>query len=210
MKTFALKMGHSGSSPKDREIMYFVHRHRGLVSDLFRTKYARKAGSSHSDYVDEEEDMEEGPRPVVGLLQPMTAGDKVRQYLAHLATDKGQELEAADSDAVSEADDMEESAELPDMATYEDCIVHSAAYEWLRQALLATIVRMDASPDVRKEIREQVIRSLVATERDRTLSRSKGAKVYRVQAAMDWDPRAFARSRNMRETGATPSPRQSP
>lgn len=28
LKTFALKMGDSGSTPEDREIMYFVYKHR--------------------------------------------------------------------------------------------------------------------------------------------------------------------------------------
>ncbi|KAB5511375.1 hypothetical protein GE09DRAFT_1272225 [Coniochaeta sp. 2T2.1] len=28
LKTFALKMGHSGSAPEDREIMYFVYKHQ--------------------------------------------------------------------------------------------------------------------------------------------------------------------------------------
>ncbi|KAK3394972.1 hypothetical protein B0H63DRAFT_387983, partial [Podospora didyma] len=185
LKTFALKMGHFGSTPEDREIMYFVYKYRDSDGDF-----------------DKEE--EEGSRPVIGHAQPMTQDDIVSRYLANLDTRIGPELEPSSrDDDVNEEHGVvshePESSEMPDIGKYQDCIVKSAAYEWLQRTLSAAANRANAFPDVRKEIRETVIRSLCAARGERTLSRSRPPELYRVTAEMDWDPRSFVAKQEYEE-----------
>jgi hypothetical protein len=138
----------------------------------------------------------------------------VSRYLSNLDTRVGPELEpsspveGAESGRVSEGNSNEEHgvvshepepAELPDIGKYRDCIVKSAAYKWLQWTLSAAATRTNAFPDVRKEIRETVIRSLYTARGERTLSRSSPPELYRVTAEMDWDPRSFVAKQEYEE-----------
>ncbi|KAK3296679.1 uncharacterized protein B0H64DRAFT_106668 [Chaetomium fimeti] len=197
LKTFALMMGVSGSTPENREIMYFVYKHREAVIDMFRAKHAKNGGSNDGDFDDEEE--EDRPRPVINHAQPMTHDDIMSRFLSDLDTTAGPEPELSSPDKAGEtrrvsediANEELEPGDLPDVGDYRHRIVKSAAYEWLQRALSSVTTRTNAVPDLRKEIRDTVIRSLYTVGGERRLSRARPPERYRVTVEMKWDPRLF-------------------
>jgi len=74
---------------------------------------------------------------------------------------------------------------------YRDCLASSATYKWLLETLKKQVLLTAAVPDVRGEIRRQILSSLPRSQNK--VSRKAPSEAYTTLFRMEWDPASFVK-----------------
>ena len=99
----------------------------------------------------------------------------------------------------SETPDIRDDSLTSSLDMYRDCIVNSAAYVWLQGALLAETTQAPSDPDIKSQIRSEVLRSLNYSRGEQMLSRKTPVEPHQALFEMDWDPRSFVEGQKYTE-----------
>lgn len=100
----------------------------------------------------------------------------------------------------SDGSDLEEEPdETPEMNQYHSCVVESPVYTWLQGVLRAETTLTPAVPDVRSNIRTDLIRFIKSRQGVTKLSRSRAAQSFQIVVQVNWDPRLFISNQKYEE-----------
>ncbi|UKZ90800.1 uncharacterized protein TrAFT101_005797 [Trichoderma asperellum] len=190
LKTFAMRVGSSGSALICRDVMVFVRRYRSEIAIAMRNSYIRE-NTVRADGLEYNTAM-------------MDLGDLISNWdlNTNLLQDPNNALNKKPDDVMDdshyhnldEADGATDS--LPELSAYRDFISKHPAYEWLLQSIQRELY-MDVSGNVQTNIRETILGYLPKAHR---VGRREAPKRYILTFTVDWDLALFLREQEYRES----------
>ncbi|KAH7022527.1 hypothetical protein EDB80DRAFT_694949 [Ilyonectria destructans] len=183
LKSFALRLGCPGSSKAEKEVMYFVHKHRIDIAHRFNDA-ARGIP---------EEDASIRP---VEKLEEAVVNRNIGQWLQDVSQDNamGRDDESRDArpdwnQQLDAPDEIEEQPSLPDKRGYRDAVFNSVAYRWLMTRLIKALVLAPVEgDDLCAHIQSEISACL---EQNRSVSSKRASERYTMLFVAEWNPMAF-------------------
>ncbi|PNP82722.1 hypothetical protein FNYG_03953 [Fusarium nygamai] len=174
LRSFALRLGSLGS-PKDTEVMWFIHKHR---YDIARRFCEAAEGLENGEALPETES------------EPFDKPDII-DWLRGLSIEKHPEIDSLHSALDEEVEaELEERPPLLDLKGYRETVFKSIAFRWLVDDLLKSITLQAIEENASVSLRRDISRHL---EKDQYISKRKASKRYTVTFAANWNPEAYLR-----------------
>ncbi|KAM0427797.1 hypothetical protein ACHAPT_007254 [Fusarium lateritium] len=201
LQSFALRLGCPGSSKAEREIMYFVHKHRNDIAGRFNNAIKYTADGEGLTPLAAKQNEAPVTRNVAQWLQEVSHGEVTEQDMPHTHDSIPDEIPCRNSaeGEPKSAVEVEEQPSLPDMPDmdmpdkrgYRDAVFNSVAYRWLTAALVKMLtMSLVSEEDVCANLRQEIHDSL---SRRRTVSSRLPSKRHAMNFTVEWDPKLFLR-----------------
>ncbi|KAH7175958.1 hypothetical protein EDB81DRAFT_615971, partial [Dactylonectria macrodidyma] len=183
LRSFALRLGCPGSSKAEKEVMYFVHKHRIDIAHRF---------NDAARGIPEEE---VSIRPVE-KREEVVGNWYIDQWLKDVPQDNATERDGPclyeSRDAIQQLDapdEIEEQPSLPDKRGYRDAVFNSVAYRWLMTRLIKALVLVPVeADDFCAHIQSKISACL---EQNRSVSSKRASERYTMLFVAEWNPMTF-------------------
>ncbi|KAI8649720.1 hypothetical protein NCS55_01434300 [Fusarium keratoplasticum] len=180
LKAFSCKLGYARSSQMHRDVMVFIHKYRGTMTEMFRERYA--------DAMDAQQNLYRRRDPHLMLSRwPASQDDLDYENLPEQSWE------------TSPGNEFEEDHELsvPGLEEYKDMIYNAPSYEWVlgqlrREVLLSKPKKSNAMDAIRERV-------LGAIPGKRHVSRKAAPQAVQVTYAVDYDLLTFLRGQEYDE-----------
>ncbi|KAK4452767.1 hypothetical protein QBC34DRAFT_345840 [Podospora aff. communis PSN243] len=183
LRAFALRLGCVGSSKTEREVMFFVHKHRKDIASRFQyaltmDSQSHRSGSSGNR------------RERVDLS---TVHAFIRRWLDGLGNYDENSFQMPSLDESLDAAEGDNDVTLPDKGEYNRIVFESAAYLWLTAALkrelsLAPVPSQEA---ICGKVYHDVLSCLERGRKE--VSSRRPSERFTLHLSADWNPVAFLR-----------------
>ncbi|CAH0047215.1 unnamed protein product [Clonostachys solani] len=194
LKAFALRVGYNAPSRMHRDVMYFIHKYRGMISSNFKEKSLHR-GDDTSDGT---------PLPSEGDRIPLQ--DLMKSWFSSLSNveirpeneSRDPIIRSDDSDLESQASahtdtsqDVTEGDNDAWLRSYREFIRNSEVFQWLLGRLYVESSLVAAEPRAMEAIRAKIISSLRPSQR---ISRNASSERFNASFCVGWDPSGFLQS----------------
>ncbi|KAJ3454413.1 hypothetical protein MRS44_018307 [Fusarium solani] len=180
LKAFSCKLGYAGSSQMHRDVMVFIHKYRGTMTEMFRERYA--------DAMDARQNLNRRRDPPLMLSRwPASQDDSDYENLPEQSWE------------TSPGNEFEEDHELsvPGLEEYKHMIYNAPSYEWvLGQLRREVLLSKPKKSNVMDAIRERVLGAIPGK---RHVSRKAAPQAVQVTYAVDYDLLTFLRGQEYDE-----------
>ncbi|KAF5250885.1 hypothetical protein FANTH_3939 [Fusarium anthophilum] len=174
LRSFALRLGSLGS-PKNTEVMWFIHKNR---YDIVRR------------FCEAVEDVESNEALPETESEPFNKPD-ISDWLRDLSMEEDHEIDLSDATPENDLDEyLEEQPSLLDQKGYRETVFKSTAFRWLLDDLVKCMTLQTIEDDAGVRLRREISRYL---ENDQYISKSKASKRYIVTFLANWDPDTYLR-----------------
>ncbi|KAK8131610.1 hypothetical protein PG984_008048 [Apiospora sp. TS-2023a] len=196
LQDFALSVGYQASKQIQRDIMFFVHKHRRAIAGYFEDAYviwARSHEAHSRESIDKsgfifdwlattDEEATAKLSAKAHYRSSMYHGTGDQDY------DEQDELQHVEYEIeIYEPDDDEAEAKgLLDI--YRDFVHDLDAYQWLRTRLRRAFLMTTADPDIMTRINQEIMGTL---PRPLRVTRRASSETYKVSFYVEWDPHSF-------------------
>ncbi|KAK3938682.1 hypothetical protein QBC46DRAFT_355641 [Diplogelasinospora grovesii] len=193
LKEFAIKIGYNPPTYRHYEIIYLVRRNRVGISRQFQEAHAEDGDADSPVGVslarDDPNTPLDGKMALWGQNTPRPDSDMLLSQVLPPGDDDLSVNGSAESSLDNEGEGSQ--TDVHDFQEYQDCLVDSAAYEWLLETLKRQVLLAPADPDLRGAIRQGIIRSL-PRNRDQ-VSRKALSGAHQALFQVEWDPASFVK-----------------
>ncbi|CAH0027544.1 unnamed protein product, partial [Clonostachys rhizophaga] len=196
LKAFALRVGYNAPSRMHRDVMYFIHKYRGIrmISSNFKEKSLHQ-GEDRSD-----------AKLLPGESDRIPLQDLMKSWFSSLSNVEIRPENESwdpiprsdDSDAESQASahtdtcqDVTEGDNDAWLRSYRDFIRSSEVFQWLLGRLYVESSLVAAEPRAMETIRTKIISSLRPSRR---ISRNESSECFNASFCVDWDLLGFFQS----------------
>ncbi|OTA69144.1 hypothetical protein K449DRAFT_428563 [Hypoxylon sp. EC38] len=170
LKALALNFGHEAPSQMHRDVMVFVHKHRGAITTCFKENYHRTEESDADSNIAQE------PRPT----------EVMDRWLASPNETEFEDLGLEVPPDTSPIDD--EPVSLQSLEEYRNFITRDPGYSWLLNRLHIEMRLSRSSPDTLHAIRETILANMPQKNR---VSRKASSQSVNATYIVDWDVIGF-------------------
>ncbi|VUC25621.1 unnamed protein product [Clonostachys rosea] len=193
LKAFALRVGYNAPSRMHRDVMYFIHKYRGMISSNFKEKSLhRDENSSGRNLLPGENDrmplqdfmkfwfsslsnVEIRPEPESREPIPRPNDcDQESQASAH--TDTGHDVTEGDNEAW--------------LSSYREFIRNSGVFQWLLGRLYVESSLVATEPRAMEAIKAKIMSSLRPSQK---ISRNVSSECFNASFCVGWQPLVFFR-----------------
>ncbi|KAM6513246.1 hypothetical protein FALCPG4_015696 [Fusarium falciforme] len=180
LKAFSCKLGYAGSSQMHRDVMAFIHKYRGTMTEMFRERYA--------DAMDTQQNLYRRRDPPLMLSRwPASQDDSDYENLPE------QSWETSPGNQFEEVHELR----VPGFEEYKHMIYNAPSYEWvlgqLRREVLLSKPKKSNTMDA---IRERVLGAIPGKSH---VSRKAAPQAVQVTYAVDSDLLTFLRGQEYDE-----------
>ncbi|KAH6842651.1 hypothetical protein B0I37DRAFT_201108 [Chaetomium sp. MPI-CAGE-AT-0009] len=192
LRAFSLRLGCAGSSNVEREVMYFIHKHRVDIASRFESALipdtqASDCGSSGKPR--EKTDLSAVHSFIRGWLDGLAdEGEHHDLALPTLDMDEG-------CDILSEAGEPSDQTLLPNRHDYTRIVFQSVAYRWLTASLKKELLLapVPSQRHLSGRVYFEVVRHLEGGRKIVSSKRPSDMHTLKLRV-VDWDPKAFLRA----------------
>ncbi|KAJ6260647.1 hypothetical protein Dda_4874 [Drechslerella dactyloides] len=180
--------------------MVFIHRNRSDIANSFKEKCLFEHAEGVSDVQSATSD-KMTLTEVINLWREkleVTTHSSAVPFIGNenLLNPEEHEIEFSNLPGVDSDEEMDETANTPQLPVYRDFIFNSPEYEWLLGTLQRKLLPGQAEPNFMEIIRQDIVKSFPSSHK---VSKNNPAEAFRMQLILHWDPMAFVHSQGYKE-----------